>query len=731
MPSLDLVTGLYYLTGLKEDGKGAGSVFSSAAEAIMALDAKLIDVRSPIRVRLPGSVVPEAGETLPEDYEAGTPWIAQTTLGRVLFNELLPTGYPFVNAELPKKRQAAIVNDLAEHYPMSVVAQTLDRLKEAGFHWATRSGMTVAIGDVIIPPEKEEILLRHEIEAERVEKAYQRGNLSHAERNDDLVKIWEAATKEIEDVLPAAYPKDNPVSTLVAAGAAGNWIQIRSLAGMKGVVANSKGQQIPRPIRSSFREGLSVLEYFINTHSARKGLADTALRTAESGYLTRRLVDVSQDVIVRESDCGTERGVELPMAERYGDGSLHISEFIETSVQARVLAVDLVAADGTVIVPRGTDMKEQHVKAAVDAGITSAKVRSVLTCEAAIGTCATCYGRSLATGNLVDVGEAVGIVAAQSIGEPGTQLTMRTFHTGAASGSSDITQGLPRVQELFEARIPKGKAPIADAVGRIRIEDADKFVRIVITPDDGSEELVYDKLPKTQRLATITVDGSERLLVDGDTVQVGQQLLEGNPDPHEVLRVMGPRQVQLHLVREVQDVYRSQGVGIHDKHIEVIIRQMLRRVTIIDSGSTEFLPGAVIERKEFEASNRRVLAEGGEPAAGRPALMGITKASLATESWLSAASFQETTRVLTDAAINAKSDRLVGLKENVIIGKLIPAGTGIARYRDIAVQPTEEARAAAYTLPTFDDTYYGADTFGVSAGASVPLDDFDLGRDYR
>ncbi len=364
MPSLDLVTGLYYLCGLNEDGKGAGSVFSSAAEAIMALDAKLIDVRSPIRVRLPGSVVPGPKEQLPEDHEPGTPWIADTTLGRVLFNELLPTGYPFVNDELPKKRQALIVNDLAEHYPMSVVAQTLDRLKEAGFHWATRSGMTVAIGDVIIPPEKEEILLRHEIEAERVEKAYQRGNLSHAERNDDLVKIWEAATKEIEEAIPAAYPKDNPVYILVAAGAAGNWIQVRSLAGMKGVVANSKGQQIPRPIRSSFREGLSVLEYFINTHSARKGLADTALRTAESGYLTRRLVDVSQDVIVRESDCGTERGVDLPMADRYADGSLHINEFIETSVQGRVLAVDLVAADGTVVVPRGTDMREQHVKEA-------------------------------------------------------------------------------------------------------------------------------------------------------------------------------------------------------------------------------------------------------------------------------------------------------------------------------------------------------------------------------
>jgi DNA-directed RNA polymerase subunit beta' len=733
MPSLDLVTGLYYLCGYKPEAKGAGSVFSSPAEGIMALDAGLIDLRAPIKVRLPGSVKPSKDTlaALGEDYEAGQPWLAETTLGRVLFNELLPDGYPFVNEELPKKRQAVIVNDLAEHYPMSVVAQVLDRLKEAGFHWATRSGMTVAIGDVIIPPEKEEILLRHEIEAERVEKAYQRGNLSHEERNDDLVKIWEAATREIEEALPPAYPADNPVSTLVNAGAAGNWIQVRSLAGMKGVVANSKGQQIPRPIRSSFREGLSVLEYFINTHSARKGLADTALRTAESGYLTRRLVDVSQDVIVRETDCGTERGVTLPMADRYADGSLHINEFIETSVQGRVLAGDLVAEDGTVVVPAGTDMREHHVRDAVNAGITLAKVRSVLTCEAAIGTCAVCYGRSLATGNLVDVGEAVGIVAAQSIGEPGTQLTMRTFHTGAASGSSDITQGLPRVQELFEARVPKGKAPIADAAGRIRIEDADKFFKIIVTPDDGSEEIVYEKLPKTQRLATMTVDGSERLLVDGDHVSVGQQLLEGNPDPHEVLRVMGQREVQLHLVREVQNVYRSQGVGIHDKHIEVIIRQMLRRVTIIDSGSTEFLPGAVIERKEFEASNRRVLAEGGEPAAGRPALMGITKASLATESWLSAASFQETTRVLTDAAINAKSDKLVGLKENVIIGKLIPAGTGIARYRDIQVQPTEEARAAAYTLPSFDDTYYGADTFGVATGAAVPLDDFDLGRDYR
>jgi DNA-directed RNA polymerase subunit beta' len=732
MPSLDLVTGLYYLCGLEEGAAGAGREFSSPAEAIMACDAKLIDLRAPIKVRLTG-VTPsaEVRAGLGEDWEPGQPWLADTTLGRVLFNELLPDEYPFVNEELPKKKQAAIVNELAEHYPMSVVAQTLDRLKEAGFYWATRSGMTVAIGDVVIPASKQSILAKHDAEAEKVEKAYQRGNVSLAERDNDLVRIWEDATKEIQDAIQAEYPKDNSVYTLVAAGAAGNWIQVRSLSGMKGIVTNSKGVQIPRPIRNSFREGLSVLEYFINTHSARKGLADTALRTAEAGYLTRRLVDVSQDVIVREDDCGTERSIELEIATVGPDGTLVDAANLDTTVEARILAVDVVGADGSVVVAAGTDLKSDDIRRAIAAGVRTVRVRSVLVCESAIGTCAKCYGRSLATGKLVDVGEAVGIVAAQSIGEPGTQLTLRTFHSGSASGSTDITQGLPRVQELFEARIPKGKAPIADAAGRVRIEDSDKFLKITIVPDDGSDEIVYDKLLKSKRLATVTVDGIERPLEDGDPVRVGDQLQEGHPDPHEVLRVMGPRRVQLHLVSEVQEVYRSQGVPIHDKHIEVIVQQMLRRVTIIDSGSTEFLPGAVIERREFEAANRAVLAEGGEPAAGRPALMGITKASLATDSWLSAASFQETTRVLTDAAINARSDKLVGLKENVIIGKLIPAGTGISRYRNIAVEPTEEARAAAYALPSFDDGYYSADSFGSTTGAAVPLDDYDIGRDYR
>jgi DNA-directed RNA polymerase subunit beta' len=395
-------------------------------------------------------------------------------------------------------------------------------------------------------------------------------------------------------------------------------------------------------------------------------------------------------------------------------------------VYARTLADDAVDSDGNIVVNRGDDLGDPVIDRLISSGIRRVKVRSVLTCEAAVGVCATCYGRSMATGKLVDIGEAVGIVAAQSIGEPGTQLTMRTFHQGGVAGD-DITTGLPRVTELFEARVPKGKAPIADVDGRIRIEDGERFWKITLTPDDGGDEIVFDKLSKRQRLAA-TPTGP---LSDGDHVTVGQQLLEGTPDPHEVLRVMGPREAQLHLVDEVQKVYRAQGVSIHDKHIEVIIRQMLRRVTIIDSGSTEFLPGSLTERSEFESENRRVVAEGGEPASGRPVLMGITKASLATDSWLSAASFQETTRVLTDNAIQGRSDRLIGLKENVIIGKLIPAGTGINRYRNIQVQPTEEARAAAYAIPSYDDGYYTPDVFGTGTGAAVPLDDYDFGRDFR
>ncbi|ADU01068.1 MULTISPECIES: DNA-directed RNA polymerase subunit beta' [Mycolicibacterium] len=741
MPRLDMVTGLYFLTTEIEGDKGEftpaakdqpeSGVYSSPAEAIMAMDRGALSVRAKIRVRLTQLRPPAEieAERFPDGWNMGDAWTAETTLGRVLFNELLPRGYPFVNKQMHKKVQAAIINDLAERYPMIVVAQTVDKLKDAGFYWATRSGVTVSMADVLVPPEKQEILERYEAAADSIEKQYQRGKLDKGERNEALVKIWQDATEEVGQALRSHYPKDNPIITIVDSGATGNFTQTRTLAGMKGLVTNPKGEFIPRPIKSSFREGLTVLEYFINTHGARKGLADTALRTADSGYLTRRLVDVSQDVIVRETDCETERGITVTLAELQGDQLLR-DQHIETSAYARTLATDAVDANGNVVVERGHDLGDPAIDALLAAGITEVKVRSVLTCATGTGVCAMCYGRSMATGKLVDIGEAVGIVAAQSIGEPGTQLTMRTFHQGGVTGGADIVGGLPRVQELFEARIPRNRAPIADVSGRIRLEESDKFYKITIVPDDGGEEVVYDKLSRRQRLKVFKHDdGSERLLTDGDHVEVGQQLLEGSADPHEVLRVQGPREVQIHLVKEVQEVYRAQGVSIHDKHIEVIVRQMLRRVTIIDSGATEFLPGSLTERGEFETENRRVVAEGGEPAAGRPVLMGITKASLATDSWLSAASFQETTRVLTDAAINCRSDKLQGLKENVIIGKLIPAGTGINRYRNIQVQPTEEARAAAYTIPSYEDQYYSPD-FGQATGAAVPLDDYGY-SDYR
>ena len=622
---------------------------------------------------------------------------------------------------MTKKELGQIVNDLAERYPKVAVAQTLDALKSAGFHWATRSGITIAIDDVVTPPNKAEILDRYEKDADKIEKQYQRGVITEEERRQELVEVWTKATSEVAREMELNFPKTNPVYIMVNSGARGNMMQMRQIAGMRGLVANPKGEIIPRPIKANFREGLSVLEYFIATHGARKGLADTALRTADSGYLTRRLVDVSQDVIIREEDCGTDRGVPLMIAAAAADGTLVKDIHAETSVYARVLAEDVKAGSKT-LAAAGTDLGDVLIDELIAAGVTTVRVRSVLTCESALGTCATCYGRSLATGKLVDVGEAVGIIAAQSIGEPGTQLTMRTFHTGGIAGE-DITHGLPRVAELFEARVPKGVAPIAEASGRVRIEEtegAKGFTRrIVITPDDGTEELEY---PITRR--------ARPLVGEGDSVEAGQQLVSGAVNPHDVLRIMGPREVQLHLVREVQEVYRSQGVAIHDKHIEVIIRQMLKRITVIESGATEFLPGSLVERSAFEAENRRVVAEGNEPASGRPVLMGITKASLATESWLSAASFQETTRVLTDAAISARSDSLVGLKENVIIGKLIPAGTGISRYRNVEVNPTEEARAAAFSMAGYDESdYYG---FGPSSalGPAVPLDEFGY-DDYR
>ncbi|MDP3894836.1 DNA-directed RNA polymerase subunit beta', partial [Nocardioides sp.] len=714
MPSQDMVLGLFFLTAEREGEPGEGRAFSSQAEAIMAFDRGEISLQSKVKIRFT-DVEPPEGLPLPEGWELGQPLTLETTLGRAIFNDTLPANFRFVNEEVGKKRLGAIVNALAERYTKVEVAASLDALKDAGFHWATRSGVTVSIDDVTTPPEKATILAGYESQADKVQKQFEKGLVTDEERRQELIEIWTQAANDVGKAMEATFDRANSIYMMVDSGASGNMNQIRQVAAMRGLVANPKGEIIPRPIKSNFREGLTVLEYFIATHGARKGLADTALRTADSGYLTRRLVDVSQDVIIREDDCGAERGLPKRIGVRGEDGVVRKDDNAETAAYARSAAVEVVHPEsGEVLAAAGEDLGDIKIDELVAAGIEEVKVRSVLTCDAKTGTCAKCYGRSLATGKLVDIGEAVGIIAAQSIGEPGTQLTMRTFHTGGVASADDITQGLPRVVELFEARQPKGLSPISEAAGRVEIEETDKSRKVLVTPDDGSEVQEY---PVSKR---------SRLLVhDGDHIEVGQLLTVGTPDPKEVLRILGIRRAQQHLVDEVQSVYRSQGVSIHDKHIEIIVRQMLRRITVIESGDTNLLPSDLVDRGRFEEENRRVVSEGGQPASGRAELMGITKASLATESWLSAASFQETTRVLTDAAIHGRSDSLRGLKENVIIGKLIPAGTGLERYRNIRVEPTEEARAAAYSVTGYDTYDYEFNTTG--SGQAVALDDFDFG----
>ena len=753
MPRLDMVTGLYFLTMVKSEseigGQGAYApadengpergTYSDHREAIMAYDRGVLGLQAPIKVRI-SHLRPTReieAEQFPDGWEKGQTWTADTTLGRIMFNEMLPFNFPYQEGAMVRKGGGSgkvllgdIISAMVEKYPMITVAQTMDKLKDAGFYWATRSGITITMSDVLVLPNKTEILDEYEKEAAEIErKFWEKGALTEENRYDRLVELWQDATNKVGQAVEDLYPDDNPIPMIVKSGAAGNMRQIWTLAGMKGMVVNSRGEYITRPIKTSFREGLSVMEYFNNSHGSRKGLADTALRTADSGYLTRRLVDVAQDVIVREDDCGTHQGVKVPVAEATGTGNHVRHDLVETSVSGRVLAADATDADGKVILEAGNDLSEERIDTLVEAGVKEVKVRSVLTCQTPTGVCAKCYGKSMATGKLVDIGEAVGIVAAQSIGEPGTQLTMRTFHQGGVGG--DITGGLPRVQELFEARVPKNRAPIASVAGEISLEDEGNFWTLTIHPEDGSDDVVYEKLSKRQGLAQVrrpmesNPDAMiERSLKDGDKVKVGDRLLRGAADPHDVLEVLGRRGVEKHLIDEVQAVYRTQGVSIHDKHIEIIIRQMLRRGTVIDAGATEFLPGTLVDLSEARQINSQAVAEGGEPAELRSEIMGITKASLATESWLSAASFQETTRVLTDAAINKRSDKLIGLKENVIIGKLIPAGTGISRYRNISVKPTEAARSAAYSIPSFGDSIYGDEGYGEFTGASVPLDEY-------
>jgi DNA-directed RNA polymerase subunit beta' len=689
-PTQDMVLGIFYLTSQRDGEVGEGRAFASIAEALMAHEQRTLSLQAKIKIRIKDEV-------------------RETTLGRALLNEVLPDDFGYVESEVTKKGISAVVDRLAESYPKVVVAAVLDQLKALGFYWATRAAATIGIEDVVTPPDKQQILDKYEADADKVQRQYDNGLITNDERRQELIEIWTEATAKIGESMEKNFPRTNPVWMMVYSGARGNMMQIRQIAGMRGLVANPKGEIIARPIKSNFREGLSVLEYFISTHGARKGLADTALRTADSGYLTRRLCDVAQDVIIREEDCGTDRGLTLAIGVKTPQG-IERDEYVETSIFGRVLA-ETVSAGGKEVLAAGTDLGDRHIDLLLSNEVTEVKVRSVLTCDSKFGQCAMCYGRSMASGKIVDVGEAVGIIAAQSIGEPGTQLTMRTFHTGGVAGD-DITHGLPRVVELFEARTPKGVAPIAEAAGVVSfIEDA-KGKKILVTPEDGSEAIAY---PITRR---------QKLLVEeGSKVGVGEKLVVGAIDPKQVLKILGPRATQVHLVTEIQEVYRSQGVSIHDKHIEIIVRQMLKRATVLEPGDTDLLPGELVDRARLEAENRRVVQEGAKAASGRAELMGITKASLATESWLSAASFQETTRVLTDAALAEKRDPLLGLKENVIIGKLIPAGTGLARYRNVKVEPTEEAKAAVYAAY---DEYDYAPFESTGSGEAVRLDEFDV-----
>ncbi|RYQ47741.1 DNA-directed RNA polymerase subunit beta' [Bifidobacterium pseudolongum subsp. pseudolongum] len=734
MPSQDMILGLYYLSTVVDGAKGQGRVFSSLDEAQMALDKHEIDMQAKVLIRLPGDfVLPkdwEPGELTVVDPEPGSPDVVKeerftdgsvlfaTSMGRILFNETLPVDYPFINEQAPKGKLSKIVDDIATRYSTQQVAATLDALKDLGFTRAPWSGVTMAFSDIVAPPERTEIIKGYEDEAAKVNSQYDLGLLTEEERRQELINLWTECTDKVAEAMRENFHDDNNVNIMVQSGARGNWMQIRQIAGMRGLVANPKGEIIPRPVKSNYREGLSVLEYFISQHGARKGLADTALRTAESGYLTRRLVDVSQEVIVREEDCGTKRGLTMKVAERDDAGNLVLVKAADGGPYSRLLAADVIdPADGeTVLYHAGDALSMDVLNDLVAHGVEEVKGRSVLTCESKRGVCAKCYGWSLATNKLVDVGEAVGIVAAQSIGEPGTQLTLRSFHSGGVASASDITQGLPRVTELFEARTPKGEAPIAEFAGTIKVEDTERGRQVVLTPDDGAEEPITYGVTRRAPM----------LVKDGEHVEAGTQLIEGSVDPKKILRILGPNAAQQNIVEEVHNVYRSQGVDIHDKHIEVIVHQMLRRITVIDSGDTSLLPGELVDRSRFLEANRAAVAEGGRPAAGRPELMGITKASLATDSWLSAASFQETTRVLTEAALSEKEDDLKGLKENVIIGKLIPAGTGLARYRNAVVEPDKAIRETIYPNFGLGDDALGGD-FSDSDLSDVDFSNIDFG----
>ncbi|MCP4434375.1 MAG: DNA-directed RNA polymerase subunit beta' [Actinomycetia bacterium] len=705
-PTQDMIIGAFYLTSEVEGAKGEGMTFRRIDQVERALESGKLDIHAKITYRGPG--YPDLIKT-PANGSAAE--YHQTTAGRILLNEALPTGYPYVNKPVRKREMTDLVDHLAVEFPKAQAAASLDALKSLCFNWAMRSGLTVSIDDVRTPSNKYEILDRHENDADKVEKQFRRGIITDGERKQKEIEIWTTATNEVTKAMQEAMSSKqfNPIDMMVGSGARGSMAQVRQISGMRGLVANPRGDMIPRPIKSNFREGLSVLEYFIATPGARKGLVDTALRTADSGYLTRRLVDVSQELIINERDPFAEDGpIRSLLIEDVRPDEPGKRYNVESRLFSRTLAEDIKLADGTKI-PKGTEVGVPDMEAIRDdPDVNDVRVLSPLTDDSEFGISRAAYGTSLATGKTIESGEAVGVIAAQSIGEPGTQLTMRTFHTGGiAAASGDITGGLPRVVELFEARSPRNKAVLARTSGVVRIDDEDsKVYTVTVVGDDGDED-------------TYSIERERRLEVsDGDEVIAGDPLVEGPRDPKELLEIKGVRAVQQYLVNEVQRVYRDQGVSIHDKHIELIVRQMTRRVAIQEAGDSDFLPGERVDQRVFAETNRMLVQEGKNPAEGRPELMGITKASLATDSWLSAASFQETTRVLTEAAIEGRSDSLMGLKENIIIGKLIPAGTGMQRYQDI------QAYAPGYEVPADDAGSDGADFL-----ASLPAGDYVLGDD--
>lgn len=675
VPSQDMILGSYYLTVDVEGEPGEGMIFSSVDEALMAYDEKVLGMHAAMKVRVTKEI---NGEKVTGLIDA--------TAGRLIFNSFIPQDIGFVDRSNPenalkleidfpvrKKELGVIIDKCIAKHGISKTAVVLDDIKANGYKYSTKAAVTVSVADIEVPESKEKLLADAESQVDNILKNFKRGLISDEERYNETIKVWEKVTNDIQTAIMNNPHKLNPIQMMAHTGARGNPTQIRQLSGIRGLMADTEGRTIELPIKSCFKEGLDVLEFFISSHGARKGLADTALRTADSGYLTRRLVDVNQEVIVMEDDCGTEHGLEVADILESGEPIEKLAERME----GRFLAQDIMDTDGSLLYPRNTYVTEEIANKIVNTGIETVKIRSALTCESVRGVCAKCYGKNLATGEPISQGEAIGIIAAQSIGEPGTQLTMRTFHSGGVAGG-DITQGLPRVEELFEARKPKGVAMVTEIDGTVTIGEHGTNKEVIVTGDDKTVERYV--IPYGMRL----------VVYDGAVVKAGDRITEGSLNPHDIIRIKGDVAVQNYLIEEVQKVYRTQGVHIDDKHIEIVARQMLRKIFIEEAGDTELIAGATVDMTEFNKENKRVIAEGKKPAKGKKTLLGITKVALLTDSFLSAASFQETARVLTDAAIKGKVDKLQGLKENVIIGRLIPAGTGVVDYTNIEVE-TEDS----------------------------------------